>query len=153
MIVDYINPFIEASIEVLSKMANTKLKKGTAYQKKSGFESDNIAIVVGIVGKLKGQVIYTMKEQSAIYIASVMQSGTYVEKLDEMSKSAISELANIISGNAMTIFSGRNLKMEISPPTLLIGSSLSISVSKNVIISIPMIFSNGLSFEINVVLA
>lgn len=152
MIVDCINPFIEASSEVLSKMANVKIKRGTAYQKKSGFEGDNMAIVFGVIGELKGQIIFTMKEQSAMYIASLMM-GEPVERLNEMSKSAVAELANIISGNALTIFSKRNTNLGISPPTVLTGSGMNISISKAAIIAIPMIFHNGMSFEINIVLS
>jgi chemotaxis protein CheX len=153
MKVEYINPFIDASTEVLNKVAKLKVTRGNAYQKLSTFESDNLAVIIGVVGALKGQIIFSMNEDSALRLASAMMGGIPLERLDDMSKSAVAELANMISGNAMTIFSKKNINMVITPPTVLSGRKIDISIAKATIIAIPLIFGIDRSFEINVVLS
>jgi chemotaxis protein CheX len=44
-----------------------------------------------------------INQATAKKIASIMMTGRPVETLDDMAQSAISELANMISANAMTI--------------------------------------------------
>ena len=153
MLADCITPFVDSSKKVLDEFCRVKAVKGTAYQKKDTFEGDSIVVLIGVVGEMKGQIIFSMNEEAALYLAYTMMGGADIEKLTEMAKSAIAELANIISGNAMTIFSSKNIKMGISPPTIFTGKGLNISISKAVIIAIPMLLSNKLKFEINVVLS
>lgn len=59
-----------------------------------------------------------------------MMMGMPVEELDELSKSAITELSNMILGNAATIFYNRSIKMEITPPALFVGDNMEISTPK-----------------------
>jgi len=62
----------------------------------------------------------TAKKESALAIASAMLGGMEFTEVDDMVKSAIGELLNIIAGNA---FSKVDVKaaVYISTPTLLIG--------------------------------
>ena len=50
-------------------------------------------------------------------MVSIM-SGMEVEAVDEFVTSAISEIANIISGNVMTLLEGENVRCDILPPEL-----------------------------------
>jgi chemotaxis protein CheX len=47
---------------------------------------------------------------------------TTVEKLDEISTSAICELGNMIMGNASTVFSVEGIGIDITPPTMCKGN-------------------------------
>ncbi|WP_372997506.1 chemotaxis protein CheX [Lutispora sp.] len=60
-----------------------------------------------------------------------------VEELNEISKSAISEMGNMIMGNASTILAERNINIDITPPSLLTGEQIEIS-SKVSTIVIPL---------------
>ncbi len=44
--------------------------------------------------------------------------GMPVTELDDMAMSAISELGNMIMGNAATIFSTKGIVIDITPPTV-----------------------------------
>ncbi len=44
--------------------------------------------------------------------------GMPVTELDDMATSAISELGNMIMGNAATIFSTKGIVIDITPPTV-----------------------------------
>ena len=76
----------------------------------------------GITGELKGQVIMAFEFNKALDVASKMMMGMPVTALDDMSISAISELGNMIMGNAATIFSTKGILIDITPPTVCRGN-------------------------------
>ena len=153
MNVEYINPFIEASQTVLKQIANMDVKLGKIFIKTSPYDSDSVVIIIGITGKIRGQVIFTMNRRVAMDIASSMMGGMSVTALDEISKSAISELTNMILGNTATILYNRGIGIEITPPSLLLGESMQISTNKLKTVCIPLELGNGGIFEIDVSLA
>ena len=59
-------------------------------------------------------------------IVGKMMGGMEVTELDEMSKSAIAELGNMITGNALARFEKENLHLDISPPTVMTGKGITI---------------------------
>ena len=56
----------------------------------------------------------------------------------DITKSAISELGNMILGNAATLLYNINIKIDITPPTLLLGEKISISIANMKTICIPL---------------
>jgi chemotaxis protein CheX len=150
MNVEYINPFIEASQTVLVMMTGKKPKLGQVYIRKSPFQSDNIAVIVGLTGKIRGQVIISLSKSSALSVASAMMGGMPVLELDEISKSAISELANMIMGNTATLLASRGTGIEITPPSLLMSENLTITPSNMRTICIPLELDGESLMEIDV---
>jgi len=150
MNVEYINPFIEASQSVIMMMTGVKPSLGKVYLKKSFFPSENIAVIVGLTGKIRGQVFISFSESSALMIASAMMGGMPLTELDEISKSAISELANMIMGNTATLLAGRNIGIDITPPSLLMGEKLVIIPNNMQTICIPLILNDDNTIEIDV---
>lgn len=121
MKVEYINPFIEASQSVIKMLSGCEMRIGKPYLKKTPYYFNQIVIVIGVVGEIRGQIYFEMPMETAKSIASAMMGGMPVTELDEMSKSAISELGNMIMGNASTLFANANISIDITPPTLLAG--------------------------------
>lgn len=149
MNVEYINPFIEASQSVLKQMTGIEPKLGKVYLKTSPYGSDAIVIIVGLTGDIRGQVIFSMSKQVAFNIASKMMGGMPITEFDEISQSAISELSNMMFGNAATILYNKGIKTEITPPSLLMGENLQISNNKMRTVCIPLIFEKN-TIEIDV---
>lgn len=147
--VEYINPFISAAQTVLKDFCQIETTIGKPYLKQASYEGDLLAVIVGITGVLKGQVILTLEKGTACDIASHMMMGMPVPELNDMAKSAIGELCNMILGNAATIFSTKNIALDITPPTLTQGTDLSFSVSDSKTICVPLEYENN-SFEINI---
>jgi len=114
MKVEYINPFIKASKEVFKMTMNLELEVGRPYVKKTPFALKDVVLVVGITGEVKGQVIINFEMDIAKKIASKMMMGMEVNELDEMSKSAISELGNMIMGNTATLMIGKEISLSFS---------------------------------------
>lgn len=151
MNVEHINPFVEASTSVLQMIANTEVKIGKLNLKDSPFISSNVAIIIGVTGEMKGQVIFSLSNEDACKIASIMMGGMPVPELDEISKSAIGEVGNMIMGNTATIFASKQIAIDITPPTIMIGKDIQISTSKMKVISIPLHMDTiGCKFDINV---
>lgn len=149
--VEYINPFISAAQTVMKDFCHIETTMGKPYLKQASYEGEILAIIIGLTGVLKGQVILTMKSKTACGMASKMMMGMPVPELNDMAKSAVSELSNMILGNAATIFSTKNIALDITPPTVTLGQNLSFSVSDSKTICVPLNFDDD-SIEINIAL-
>ncbi len=135
---EYINPFIKASKEVLEQMTHIKYNVGKPFVKSSPLQAGNVVIVIGITGEIKGQAMISIDLDIAIKIVSNMMGGMEVKELDEMSKSALSELGNMIMGNSATLLYNNGVKIDITPPTLMVGQGVSISTDQMQTICIPI---------------
>lgn len=150
MNIEYINPFIEASQTVLKQIAALDAKLGKVYIKDSPYRSEDLIIMVGLTGKIRGQAIFSMTRALGMSIASSMMMGMPVTEFDELSKSAISELANMILGNAATLLYNRGFNIDITPPSLLMGENLQITPNKMKTICIPLMINDHEKIELDI---
>lgn len=148
--VEYINPFIGAAQKLLKDVCQLETKLQKPYLKEAVYEGDVLVIIIGITGDIKGQVILSFNVNTACMISSKMMMGMPVDELNDMAKSAISELANMILGNAATLLSQKGLAVDITPPSLCLGKDLMISVNNSKNICVPLKFDNDSVFEINI---
>lgn len=144
-----VKPFIDATVNVLEQFGITDIKKGDISKNEKLRSNYPVTVVVGIVGDLKGNVTYNMPLSTAKNIASLMMMGMEVLELDDFAKSAISELSNMITGNASALFEEMNKKTDISPPTLITGTNLVAWISQVETIMVELLSSVG-KIEINV---
>jgi len=73
-----------------------------------------IDISIGVIGDLQGEIIYRFPISTSLSIVQHM-SGMEFNEVDAFVTSAISEIANIISGNVLISLS-ENMKCDILPP-------------------------------------
>ena len=102
--VDLINPFLMATTTIMKNICQTDMSIGKPYVKTIEFSEESVAIMIGITGQMKGQVLMAFGYEQALQVASKMMMGMPVAELDSMATSAISELGNMIMGNAAKIF-------------------------------------------------
>lgn len=153
MNVEYINPFIEASQNVLMTTAGIDAKLGKVYVKNSPYKSDSVMVMVGLTGKIRGQAVFTMSRVTACSVASSMMCGMPVTELDEISKSAISELTNMILGNTATLLYNKGVGVEITPPSFLMGDNIEVSPTKMKTICIPLQLGENRTMDIDISVA
>jgi len=110
----------------------------------------SVVIIIGIAGEFKGQVFFSMDEKTACGIASSMMYGMEVNALDEMTKSAIAELGNMIMGNVSTEFYNKGIKIDITPPTVMVGSDISVSTKGMKTICVPLMLEGLGKIEIDI---
>ena len=91
-----------------------------------------------------------MSKKVALIIASNMMGGKKLLDLDEISKSALSELTNMILGNTATILYNKGVGIEITPPSFLIGDNIQISPTKMKTICIPLLIEDNEQIEIHI---
>lgn len=114
-----INPFLESAQLVLQQLINVSPTRGDLAIKNVNFEHQYIWIKVGMKGSLSGDIVFGIHESVALKIISAMMGGMEVIQIDDLGKSAISELSNMISGNASTLLYNQGVTVDISPPVLL----------------------------------
>jgi chemotaxis protein CheX len=116
---EYINPFLESARIVLEQLINVRPTTGQLGIKDVKFTENHIWIQIGMSGQMTGDIVFGLHEEVALKLVSAMMGGYLVTQLDEMSQSAISELGNMISGNASTILSNQGVRVDITPPRLI----------------------------------
>ena len=122
--VEYINPFLMAATSIIKDICQVDIAVGKPYIKQAEFSSDSVVIMIGVTGEMRGQVMLALSYKKALEIASKMMAGFNVTELDAMSLSAISELGNMIMGNAATILSTKRMGIDITPPPICRGNVL-----------------------------
>jgi chemotaxis protein CheX len=150
MDIKYIAPFITAFAEVMPQIGFSDIKKNSLSLKGKYLESSGVMIIVGLMGDIRGNIIYNTSVENAKKIASIMMMGMPVNELDELAQSAISELTNMLTAKAATEFSNINVTVNISTPTLMYGQ-FTANASTDKVLCVEMA-ANGIAFEINVAL-
>jgi len=133
----------------MPQLGYSQIESGNVSEKEQELVHTGVNIIVGIVGGAKGNVVYSMSLETAKKIASTMMMGMPVEELDEMSKSALSELANMLTAGAATAFYNMGIKVDISTPTLLHGENISIKMSSNQVLCVQLL-ADDIAIETNV---
>ena len=154
MRVEYINPFVETYYRVLKEvLGGADVKRGDLYLKSTAMPVMGVAALVGLAGDVEGRVLFDMSFETALNIASKMND----EKLpafDDLAKATISELANIITAQAVTKLHELGFKFDLTPPTLFAGEKMEIAAlggtDENVeALIVPLITEYG-KIEVNV---
>lgn len=149
MDVKHANPFIESFENVMSGLGFSNVQKGALKVKNRELTGSGIVIVVGIVGAIKGNVVYNIEIEDAKKIASTMMMGMPVNEIDSMAKSALSELTNMLTAHAATCFSNIDILIDISTPTLLQGDNISVQMSSDKVLCVQLL-ADEIPMEINI---
>jgi len=128
---------------VLKQVLQVEAQLGRVYVKTSPYLGEAVVIIVGLTGDLKGQAVISQNRETACTVASIMMGGMPVDELNEISRSAISELSNMILGTAASLLSQKKISIDITPPTMLTGESVTISSDKMTTVCIPITWGNG----------
>ncbi|MBD7912562.1 MULTISPECIES: chemotaxis protein CheX [Clostridium] len=121
MDVNHLNSILDAFNNVMPQLGFKSVEKKGVSLREKYIESPGVVIIIGLIGDVKGNIIYGMSVEDAKKIASTMMMGMPVENFDELAQSAISELINMLTANATTNFSQYNIIIDISTPTLIQG--------------------------------
>lgn len=124
---EHVNLFLASASTVISAMCGEQPSFNRPFLRESPYSIDDLAVIIGVTGQLRGQMIMSMSKQCAKDIASQMMGGMPVPELDEMSLSAIGELGNMIAGNAARLLGEAKLEVDIAPPAVLEGSGVKVS--------------------------
>lgn len=154
MRVEYINPFVETSYRVLKEvLGGIDVKRGELSLKSVAMPVMGVAALVGLAGDVEGRVLFDMTFETALNVASKM-NGETISQFDDLAKATISELANLITAQAVTKLHDLGFKFDLTPPTLFAGEKMEIAAlpgsAQNVeALIVPLISECG-EIELNV---
>jgi chemotaxis protein CheX len=137
MNVKFLNPFLDAASEVLHAEVNVNVTKGNLTLQKSALTTNDVSVLINLVGQIQGVVIYEMSSQTGMAVVSRILDQEFKE-FDNLAQSGIAELGNVISGKATVEMSKAGYDSTISPPTLIIGKGTQISTVDFNRIVVPM---------------
>ena len=148
MRVEYINPFVEAAYNILTEVLGGEIKRGELYLKSTSVSVMGVAALVGLAGDVEGRVIFDMDLSTAMKIASKMNNEE-MKSFDELAKATITELANLITAQAVTKLHDLGFRFDLTPPALFTGDNMEISDHEVEALIVPMETSQG-RVEVNV---
>lgn len=122
MNVEYINPFLKATANVLKTMAFTEATPGKPYLKKEAAAGGDISGVIGITGETEGSLSVSFSESCICHIVSNM-FGEPVESINQEVEDAVGELTNMISGDARRELAEKGIVLKSAIPTVISGKN------------------------------
>lgn len=125
--VNFINPFLEGTVEVLKIQAKTQAKAGAPFLKdpKASFGGD-ISGVIGLISDhFTGSVVISFPEQTFLKIMSRMLGEEFTE-INADIKDGAAELTNIIFGHAKRVLNEKGYGIKMAIPSVITGKDHSI---------------------------
>lgn len=120
--VEWINPFIEATEDILDTVAMLKLKRGKLELRENSTVAYDVSGIIGITGEAVGSIALSFPKKMAVKAVSNF-IGEEVISIDADTTDAIGELTNMIAGRAKKIFSEKGIKLKISTPNVVVGKN------------------------------
>ena len=131
MKVDFVNPFLISTINVIKTMANTEVKAGEFFLKSDKSAKGDVTGIVGLRGaQAKGSLAITFTEPAILHIYSQML-GEKAEKISEDLIDCVGEITNMICGGAKAILAERGYKFEMAIPSMIAGKDHTVSHKTN----------------------
>jgi chemotaxis protein CheX len=109
-------------MKVLDTVIQSDIAKGSISLVKGNEITKGIAIVIKVGGASEGNIILNMEIETALKICSVM-NGEDFKSLTPFGIDAISELANMIAGNATSALTDMGFNLTVSPPAVVMNNN------------------------------
>lgn len=148
---EYLNAFVLSTQKLLQDMClASNVNIGKPLVKETEASNDAALISVGLIGDITGDVVLSFPNVMALDIITKMTMMP-IDEINEIGISAISELGNMIMGNAATILSGHNMSVDITTPKYYQGETPGKSCETN--ICVPLFCDNSNCLEVNLALS
>ena len=151
MNVTFINPFLEAVVNVLKTMAFTEPTPGKPFlKKKSDVSQGDVTGVIGVTGPVKGSVALSFTEAAILHVVSSM-FGEECREVNSEVEDAVGELSNMICGDARRMLEGMGHPFQGSIPSIISGKGHKIThIVPGPSIVMPFTVGGGASFFVEV---
>ena len=139
---EYIEPFVLTTIKVLGYILPSGITKGNHTLVMSDHLEGELAIIIRIGGDSEGSIILNMNKETAVGICNLMNEADF-ESLDSLGLDCISELANMIAGNAASVLNDLGYAFKVSPPLVLNQSDIKKEIPPLETFQIPLVTEYG----------
>ncbi len=121
--VNFINPFIEATLKVLSTTANTEAKKKSVCIRKENQISGDISSLIAMNSeRYLGSMAISFDEKCFLAVVSNMLGENYTAISDEI-QDAVGELCNQIFGQAKMVLNQKGHTIQPAIPSIISGKA------------------------------
>lgn len=118
-----VNPFIAALTNVLPQLGFKNIVRGKLFSKDQFIDSQGVLINVQLSNHVSGNIAFTMTEECARRLSSTIMMGSPVESFDLIAQSALCEMANMVTSNAVTALKADGFAVSVVPPALSQGTA------------------------------
>ena len=146
---EYANLFIKSAMTVFRREIKVSMTRKSLSRKSAPVPSLPMSIVIGVTGAIRGQVVYSMDTNFAYSVAKAMIPNRLPTDLRKLTSSAVSELANMITGQASIAMAGEHQLIHLTPPAVFTGTDMTVDFLSIPTICLSMISEIG-SMEINI---
>jgi chemotaxis protein CheX len=138
MNVEFVNPFLVSTANVLATMAKTEAKFSKPFLKTDSSARGDVTGIIGMSGnQARGSLAISFSETAILHIYNQMLGETAKEVNDDV-VDCVGELTNMITSGAKALLSEKGYKFELAIPTMVAGKNHRIShKTKGSIICIP----------------
>jgi len=155
MRVEYINPFVESAVSVLKENLQAEVKHGKIFLKPPSASIMGVAAMVGLAGDVEGRVLFDMSKETALNIGIAMTrelgEDDRVTVFNDYAKEVIQEVANQITGQAVTKLHDAGFKFDLTPPALFTGENMEVATHLKVeVLVVPLELGDFGQLEVNV---
>jgi chemotaxis protein CheX len=140
---EFINPFLMECQNIFREVAGMDIIYSGTTIKNSSVPVQDIAVLIGVTGDLKGYIVLNISEKFTKQIASNMMGGMEVSELNELSKSAVAELGNMIMGRVSTSLSEKKIRIDITPPSIMTGHNITLTTINKPLLSVKFLYANN----------
>jgi len=138
-----INPFVDATVNVLETMAFTKAQAGKPYLKKDEVALGDVSGILGLTGEANCTISVSFDRQSILSIVSNM-FGEKMEEMNDEIRDAVGEITNMISGQARQKLDELGRSLQAAIPIVIMGENHTIThVSRHAVTAIPFSTESG----------
>ena len=146
---EYANIFIRSATRVFTHEIGVGLSRTGIARKSAPVPSLPVSIIIGITGAIRGQVVYSMDTNFAFQVAKAMIPNKLPSELRKLTNSAVSEVANIITGQASIALAGEDRLIHLTPPAVFSGIDMKVDFLSIPTIALSFISEIGV-LEINI---
>lgn len=114
----HIQTILNGTIQALKTIIPLEITMGAPAMTTEPYEQQEMGVLIGIVGDLKGRIILDSTPASFSNIGNMM-FGMPLE--GEMLESFTGEFGNMMAGNLCTQVGQNGLELDITPPTVMVG--------------------------------
>ncbi len=123
MKVKYVNPFIEATVNLFRNFIGVSVDPQKPHLKEEKDNLEEVSGIIGLAGETVGAIVISFSRESAIQAVSKMEKSPY-RALSKDVIDGVGEMVNIIAGNAKKDL--MDFRIEISLPGVITGTEYGI---------------------------
>ncbi len=146
---EYVNPFINTALRVLGSAVPGMARRGEVTALQGDQIRAEVSVAVRIAGDSEGDVIISMGTGTALGICSILL-GSRIDSLTAPALDALTELGNMIAGNAVSELNDLGFDFTMNTPFVITGSG-NPARSNREAVQIPLVSDCG-EMNINILL-